>query len=88
MQDHLDDLKRIAFQSNEESRGIAEISLQSQKDSRTLKALTYIATLYLPATLLAVRILEHNSNCGKLILWLPLDIIHLQFDTVAGKWEH
>ena len=32
----------------------AEVAVRGQADSRTLKALTLTATLYLPATLLAV----------------------------------
>ncbi|KAI9785127.1 MAG: hypothetical protein M1839_000765 [Geoglossum umbratile] len=47
MQDSLDVLSRIAVQST-------RVTEQSQKDSRTLKALSLIATIYLPATFIAV----------------------------------
>jgi Mg2+ and Co2+ transporter CorA len=54
MQGNLDVLKRIAFESGEENRNLSHIALQNQKDSNSLKALTMIATTYLPATLIAV----------------------------------
>jgi hypothetical protein len=54
MQENLDILKRISFENVEENRNLAQIAAQSQKDSQTLKALTIIATMYLPASLIAV----------------------------------
>lgn len=50
MQSNLDALNRIAVES-------ADVAEQGRRDSRALKALTLIATMYLPATLLAVRML-------------------------------
>jgi hypothetical protein len=54
MQANLEVLKRIAFVSGEENRNLSKISAQNQADSHTLKALTTIATMYLPASLIAV----------------------------------
>jgi hypothetical protein len=52
MRDNLEVLSRIALQS-------ARIAEQAQKDSKILKALSVIATIYLPASLVAVR---HGSH--------------------------
>jgi Mg2+ and Co2+ transporter CorA len=54
MQYNLNMLKRITFENVEENRNLSQIATQSQKDSQTLKALTMIATMYLPASLIAV----------------------------------
>ena len=48
MQNSLGTLNRIAGQS-------ADVAEQGRLDSRTLKMLTVIATMYLPASLIAVR---------------------------------
>ncbi|KAF2809123.1 uncharacterized protein BDZ99DRAFT_571941 [Mytilinidion resinicola] len=53
MQANLDVLKRIAFVNGEENRNLSKISTQNRADSHTLKALTTIATMYLPASLIA-----------------------------------
>lgn len=53
MQASLEVLKQIAFVSGEENRNLSKISAQNQADSHTLKALTTIATMYLPASLIA-----------------------------------
>ncbi|KAF2810676.1 uncharacterized protein BDZ99DRAFT_286872 [Mytilinidion resinicola] len=53
MEANLDVLKRISFINGEESRNLSQISKQGQKDSETVKSLTTIATMYLPASLVA-----------------------------------
>jgi hypothetical protein len=54
MQGNLTAMERIAFENHEENRNLAQIAAQSREDSRVLKALTLIATTYLPASLVAV----------------------------------
>jgi hypothetical protein len=54
MQDNLEVLQRIAIQSQLENETLKTIAIQSQKDSKEVKSLTFIATMYLPASLLAV----------------------------------
>jgi hypothetical protein len=85
MQSNLDALNRIAGQS-------ADLAEQGRTDSKTLKALTLIATMYLPATLMAVRSLpctaeprldEKAANVyGNLI-----DLVQLQLDPVATQGQ-
>jgi hypothetical protein len=44
----------VAFQSKEESKAMTKLAEQNRSDTRSLKALSMIGTLYLPATFLAV----------------------------------
>jgi len=46
-------LQAITFQSHKEGQVLGKIAQQSQKDSIALKGLTFIATIYLPAALVA-----------------------------------
>lgn len=48
-------LERISVEGREENTLLLRLAQQSQKDSRTLTALTVVATFYLPASLIAVR---------------------------------
>lgn len=54
MQENLGVLKQIAFINGEENQKLSKISSHTLKDSNTLKALTTVATMYLPASLIAV----------------------------------
>lgn len=54
MQTNVELLKGISYENKTANEMIARLAEQSSKDSRTLKALTVIATMYLPASLLAV----------------------------------
>ena len=54
MQGNLDMMERISLENQEHNRNLSQIAEQSQNDSRSLKALTMIATTYLPASLVAV----------------------------------
>lgn len=47
-------LQAITFQSHKEGQVLGKIAQQSQKDSMAVKGLTFIATIYLPAALVAV----------------------------------
>jgi hypothetical protein len=47
-------LEAISLESHEESRALRRIAQQTEKDSITLKTLTFITTVYLPASLIAV----------------------------------
>lgn len=57
MQANLARMQNIASENQRESEVLASIAKQGQKDSMTFKALTLIATIYLPASLAAVRYL-------------------------------
>ncbi|KAK7943799.1 uncharacterized protein PG986_012912 [Apiospora aurea] len=48
-------LEGISKESSETSRTLANVAQETSKDSLTLKALTLIATIYLPATLTASK---------------------------------
>jgi hypothetical protein len=64
MQANLDILKSIAFIAGEENKKLSKISSNTLKDSNTLKALTTIATMYLPASLTAVSI-ARTLKCSR-----------------------
>ena len=48
-------LQRITSQIQHEDVKLAEIARQTQKESKRVQVLSIIATVYLPATLIAVR---------------------------------
>lgn len=50
----LDVMKDVAIETKKENEGLAKLAAQTAKDSKTLKTLTLIATIYLPAIFLAV----------------------------------
>lgn len=54
MKDSLEVLRYISCQGREENVKLTGLATQAQLDSRMLKALTIVATMYLPATFLAV----------------------------------
>lgn len=70
IRDHVVSLQEIALRSHEESRIMGRIAQQTQKDSMTLKALTIIATVYLPASLIAVSYV--SSRRMHAYRWLRL----------------
>lgn len=59
-----DAMREIAIAAKAENELMSALISKSQKDSHTVKVLTYIALIYLPASLVAV------SLYPKLILWL------------------
>ncbi|KAL8705415.1 MAG: hypothetical protein Q9201_001487 [Fulgogasparrea decipioides] len=46
-------LRDVAFQSKEEGKAMTKLAQQNRSDTRSLKALSIIGTLYLPATFIA-----------------------------------
>ena len=54
MQGNLHTLHVVASNIEHENAAMVNVAQQNQKDSVTLKTLTRVATVYLPATLLAV----------------------------------
>src|SRR2546423_3929416 len=52
-------MRAIAAAAKDESRSVATVLAEAQKDSRTVKVLTFVAMLYLPASLIAVSMLLH-----------------------------
>ena len=57
MNQSLEALRGITYQTQKENNTLSRVALQTQKDSKALKALTTIATVYLPASLIAVSCL-------------------------------
>ncbi len=55
MQTHSQALRDLAAAQKTEAENMTRLTRQTAQDSKMLKALTVMATLYLPATLLAVR---------------------------------
>ena len=51
-------MKDVAIETKKENETLTRLAAQTANDSKTLKALTLIATIYLPATFLAVRSLD------------------------------
>jgi hypothetical protein len=47
-------MREIAMAAKAENRAVALLLAKAQKDSRTVKILTFVAMLYLPASLIAV----------------------------------
>jgi len=56
MQDNLTVLRSISHMAQQEQSLLGQLALQGKKESKSVKALTLIATMYLPASLLAVCI--------------------------------
>jgi len=56
MQANLVSMEQFAFRSQRENETLSRIARQNLKDSMPLKTLTLIATVYLPATFVAVSI--------------------------------
>ena len=48
-------LRESFSQAREENRAARSLATITQKDSKTIRALAMISTLFLPATLIAVR---------------------------------
>jgi hypothetical protein len=51
---NMDTLRDIAIDVGKENKSMSAMAAQTQKDSKSLKALTTVATIFLPPTLLAV----------------------------------
>ena len=51
-------MKDVAIETKKENETLTKLAAQTANDSKTHKALTVIATIYLPATFLAVRSLD------------------------------
>ena len=64
-------LQRLTLSARSEAEGTRTLLEGSVKDSRTLKSLTFIATIYLPANLVAVSISIFDI-CPLPALRLPL----------------
>ena len=54
MQTNLDNMQAVSLQSQRENERLVALSERGQRDAGILKRLTQIATMYLPATLIAV----------------------------------
>lgn len=68
MRESLDLLKHIGYETREENRNLSTIAGQNQKDSKAIKVLTIIATMYLPASLIAVSgyvecVIHYHNVC-------------------------
>ena len=67
MQEHNVSLRQLSADQKAESEHMARLTSQTVRDSKLLKSLTALATLYLPASLLAVSqsILSCRSDFFK-----------------------
>lgn len=76
-------LHMVASSIEHESTAMVNVAQKTQKDSVTLKTLTRVATIYLPATLIAVSV----SWCQRTlhIDQLDPDIIQLQPRTAGAS---
>jgi Mg2+ and Co2+ transporter CorA len=70
MQSNLGMIQHTVSETHQENATIAGIAKQGQKDSETLKALTHVATMYLPATLVATvfssNLIQLQSDSGNM----------------------
>lgn len=62
MQNHETALRQIASESHTESENMVHLAKQTARDSKLLKALTILATMYLPSSLLAVSMPTTNHK--------------------------
>ena len=67
-----DALREIALAAKAENELISALISESRRDSRTLKVLTYIALIYLPAGLVAVSIITFACASSSNIPWTNL----------------
>ena len=64
----IETLKGIANDTRLQSKTIAGFTRQAGRDSQSIKALTIVATMYLPASLLAVR--DPTQSESRFKIWL------------------
>ena len=62
----IETLRDIANHNKRENETLVRLAEQSRKDGRALKALSVLGTLYLPATLIAVRSLPSMPTGDEL----------------------
>ena len=60
-QESLTVLRTLAFEIQREQASLSQLAAQAQRDSKAIKALTFIATMYLPASFIAVGYLRPVS---------------------------
>jgi hypothetical protein len=51
-------MRTVTTLAQRENQNLANIAADSRKDSKVMKAFSVVATLYLPASLIAVSVLE------------------------------
>jgi len=56
-------MKEIASATHTENEAITRLTAKAQEDSRVVKILTFVAMLYLPATLIAVSLFFSSYLC-------------------------
>ena len=75
MTQSLGSLRSIAVLNQQENKTLSALAVQGRKDSQTMKALTTMATVYLPGSLIAV----------SLVLRKRLDSICIRDDCSADN---
>ncbi len=80
-----DALRDIVISAKADNELTSERIAKSQKDSNTIKVLTYVALIYLPAGLVAVISLPNPSSIGPEANLL-LANIQLESCTIGGRW--
>lgn len=66
MQDNLNRLHMVASDIQHESATMVNVAQRTHKDSVALKTLTRVATIYLPATLIAVSTFRQLETVFKM----------------------
>lgn len=79
-------MREIALAAKAENELISALISKSQKDSHTVKVLTYTALIYLPASLVAVSFYPTSTSLAKLTDGLSQGDI--QFKSAANdEWR-
>ena len=65
-----DAMREIAIAAKAENELISTLIGKSQKDSHTVKVLTYIALIYLPASLVAVSLVSVTASFDRADRWI------------------
>lgn len=63
---HTEVLKNMAIASSAQGDSLRELAEKTHKDSRSIKTLTFIAMVYLPASLVAVSCLSNIVVAGAI----------------------
>jgi hypothetical protein len=81
MQATLSVLQTISTQSQQENERLLDLAQKAQDTAKQLKLLTQVATMYLPASLIAVR---HRASGGSAKLTLSQTIFSSDLVTLSG----
>jgi hypothetical protein len=83
MRDTLKALTELGISAKEESESLRILSEQAQKDARFTKILTFVAMLYLPASLIAVSLFAASLSYINISMITENSIDYFQFKSTA-----